>query len=197
FTMVKVTLSLSVLLLAVVAVRGQSTIVIADYPKINEVPDVNSAQVQAWLKEIDLTGSPAIPKLTAPKGSPPDCANRTLTACTWTCDNCASDDITACAAAKTWGLTFDDGPSTETPRLLDMLKTQNLKASFFLIGSNVIQYPATAKRELDEGHHLASHTWSHTALTTLSNEQIVAEMKWTEKAVMAATGLRLKYMRPP
>jgi len=44
---------------------------------------------------------------------------------------------------------------------------------------------------------LASHTWSHHALTTLSNEQIVAEMKWTEKAVMAATGLRMKYMRPP
>ncbi|KAI8595753.1 hypothetical protein EDD21DRAFT_313012, partial [Dissophora ornata] len=117
--------------------------------------------------------------------------------CTWTCDNCAGDDITTCAAPNTWGLTFDDGPSTATPKLLDFLKTKKLAATFFLIGSNVIQYPDTVKREITEGHHLASHTWSHTALTTLSNEQIVAEMKWTEKAVLAATGLRLKYMRPP
>jgi peptidoglycan/xylan/chitin deacetylase (PgdA/CDA1 family) len=94
-------------------------------------------------------------------------------------------------------LTFDDGPSTATPTLLNYLKTNKHSATFFLIGSNVIQYPDTVKREVAEGHHLASHTWSHHALTTLSNEQIVAEMKWTEKAVMEATGLRLKYMRPP
>lgn len=40
-------------------------------------------------------------------------------------------------------------------------------------------------------------SWSHHALTTLSNEQIVAEMKWTEKAIEDATGYRVKYMRPP
>ncbi|KAG0275374.1 chitin deacetylase, partial [Linnemannia gamsii] len=117
--------------------------------------------------------------------------------CYWTCEGCAADDITACAAPNTWGLTFDDGPSTATPTLLNYLKTNKHSATFFLIGSNVIQYPDTVKREVAEGHHLASHTWSHHALTTLSNEQIVAEMKWTEKAVMEATGLRLKYMRPP
>jgi peptidoglycan/xylan/chitin deacetylase (PgdA/CDA1 family) len=81
--------------------------------------------------------------------------------------------------------------------LLNYLGTAKLSATFFLIGSNVVQFPDTVKRELKEGHHLASHTWSHHALTTLTNEQIVAEMKWTEKAVMAATGLKLKYMRPP
>jgi peptidoglycan/xylan/chitin deacetylase (PgdA/CDA1 family) len=80
---------------------------------------------------------------------------------------------------------------------LDYLKTNKLSASFFVIGSNAIQYPDTLKREVAEGHHLASHTWSHHALTTLTNQQIVAEMKWTEKAVFEATGLRLKYMRPP
>jgi peptidoglycan/xylan/chitin deacetylase (PgdA/CDA1 family) len=94
-------------------------------------------------------------------------------------------------------LTFDDGPSTDTPVLLDYLKKTKVAATFFLIGSNVISYPDIVKREVAEGHHLASHTWSHHALTTLTNEQIVAEMKWTEKAVLDATGLRLKYMRPP
>ncbi|KAF9994489.1 chitin deacetylase [Entomortierella chlamydospora] len=195
--MVKVVAStFSALLLTISAVMAQ--INVADYPTINEVPPVTSAQVQAWLKEVDLSGAPNIPVLTAPKGSPPACVVPAVAnSCVWTCDNCPSDDITSCAVPNTWGLTFDDGPSTATPTLLDFLKTNKLSASFFLIGSNVIQYPDTVKREVTEGHHLASHTWSHTALTTLTNEQIVAEMKWTEKAVMAATGLRLKYMRPP
>ncbi|KAF9190579.1 chitin deacetylase [Haplosporangium sp. Z 767] len=194
--MVKVFISsLSVFLLTIAAVKAQTPIVIADYPPINEIPPTNSPEVQAWLKEIDLTGAPDLPLHV---GAPPACPNPPIAnECYWTCDGCAADDITACAAPNTWGLTFDDGPSTATPTLLDFLKTNKVSASFFLIGSNVIQYPETVKREVAEGHHLASHTWSHHALTTLTNEQIVAEMKWTEKAVMAATGLRLKYMRPP
>ncbi|KAG0332278.1 chitin deacetylase [Podila horticola] len=187
-----ITTTFTVLVLTVAMVKAQSPINIADYPPINAIPDTKSAQVQAWLKEIDLTGAPALP-LHARK----ILLRRKQARCYWTCDGCAGDDITACAAPNTWGLTFDDGPSTFTPTLLNYLKTQKLSASFFLIGSNVIQHPEIVKRELDEGHHLASHTWSHHALTTLTNEQIVAEMKWTEKAVMAATGLRLKYMRPP
>jgi peptidoglycan/xylan/chitin deacetylase (PgdA/CDA1 family) len=117
--------------------------------------------------------------------------------CYWTCEGCAADDIVACKRPNTWGLTFDDGPSPDTPTLLNYLKTKALSASFFVVGTNVVQYPETVKREAAEGHHLASHTWSHHALTTLTNEQIVAEMKWTEKAVMDVTGLRMKYMRPP
>jgi len=190
-----ITSTFTVLVLTVAMVKAQSPIVITDYPPINQVPDTKSAQVQAWLKEIDLTGAPALPLHV---GAPPACPNPPIAnECYWTCDGCAGDDITACAAPNTWGLTFDDGPSTFTPTLLNYLKTEKLSASFFLIGSNVIQHPEIVKRELDEGHHLASHTWSHHALTTLTNEQIVAEMKWTEKAVLAATGLRLKYMRPP
>ncbi|KAF8975124.1 chitin deacetylase [Entomortierella lignicola] len=195
--MVKVA-SFTVFVLTIAAVKAQTSIVIANYPPINAVPPVNSPQVLAWLKEIDLTGAPAIPKTTAPKGSPPVCAVPAVpNSCVWACDACAADDITSCAIPNTWGLTFDDGPSTATPTLLDYLKTNKLSASFFLIGSNVIQHPEMVKREIAEGHHLASHTWSHTALTSLSNEEIVAEMKWTEKAVLDATGLKLKYMRPP
>ncbi|KAF9307038.1 chitin deacetylase [Mortierella antarctica] len=188
--------SFTILVLTLGVVKAQNTpIVVSQYPKINEVPPVNSPEVIAWLKEIDLTGAPTIPLHT---GNPPACPNPPIAnECYWTCDGCAADDITACAAPNTWGLTFDDGPSTATPALLDFLKTKKHSATFFLIGSNVIQYPDTVKRELAEGHHLASHTWSHHALTTLSNEQIVAEMRWTEKAVLAATGLKLKYMRPP
>ncbi|KAG0044161.1 chitin deacetylase [Gryganskiella cystojenkinii] len=188
--------SISVLFLTIAAVKAQIPIVIANYPPANQIPPTNSPQVQAWLKELDLTGAPNFPLHT---GAPPDPSKVPAlpNECWWTSDGCAADDLTACAAPNTWGLTFDDGPSQFTPALLDYLKAQKLSATFFLIGSNVIQNPQIALREVKEGHHLASHTWSHNALTTLTNEQIVAEMKWTEKAVLDATGLRMKYMRPP
>ncbi|KAF9343235.1 chitin deacetylase, partial [Mortierella sp. AD094] len=200
-----VTSSIAVLVMTIATIQAQSNTKSAPpatasapaskYPAVNLVPPIDSPEVQAWLKEIDLTGAPNLPLHT---GDPPVCPNPPIPdECYWTCDGCAADDITACARPNTWGLTFDDGPSTDTPTLLTYLKGQNLAATFFLIGSNVITYPDTVKREVAEGHHLASHTWSHHALTTLSNEQIVAEMKWTEKAVMDATGLKLKYMRPP
>ncbi|KAG0263620.1 chitin deacetylase [Mortierella polycephala] len=188
--------SLTIVFLTLAAVKAQSPIVIANFPPPNAIPPTNSTEVQAWIKELgDLSGAPNIPLRS---GAPPECANPPAEdECNWTCQQCPADDITACSAPNTWGLTFDDGPSTATPTLLDYLKTNKLSATFFVIGSNVINNPDTVKREITEGHHLASHTWSHNALTTLTNEQIVAEMKWTEKAVMDATGLRMKYMRPP
>ncbi|KAG0256632.1 chitin deacetylase [Mortierella polycephala] len=190
--------SITILVLTIAAVKAQTaggTIDPTLYPKANEIPPTDSPEVQAWLKEIDFKGAPDLPLNV---GEPPECPEPPVPEeCYWTCDGCAGDDIVKCGRANTWGLTFDDGPSTATPTLLDYLKTNKLSGTFFLIGSNIVEYPDIVKREVAEGHHLASHTWSHHALTTLTNEQIVAEMKWTEKAVMEATGLRLKYMRPP
>jgi len=59
-------------------------------------------------------------------------------------------------------LTFDDGPSkTVTTKILDILKQENVKATFFLLGSRVDLYPGIVKRQYDEGHYLASHGYSH------------------------------------
>ncbi|KAF9102854.1 chitin deacetylase, partial [Mortierella sp. GBA35] len=168
---------------------------IAEFPATSAVPPVNHPQVQQWLSEIDLTGAPSIPLNV---GDPPDCpAEVNPEACYWTCDDCSNDDVVECPDKNVWGLTFDDGPTSATPELLTFLDQQQVKATFFLIGGNVVQFPDMVVREAAAGHHLASHTWSHHALTTLSNEQIVAEIKWTEKAILDATGLRVRYMRPP
>ncbi|KAF9575190.1 chitin deacetylase [Mortierella alpina] len=182
-----------------VVVKAQKGIVASDYPTQNEIPPTNSSQVQAWLKELgDLSGAPKTPPHTAAHGGAVDCKGTFAPdECNWTCQQCNGEDLQACPIANTWGLTFDDGPTPASPTLLDYLKTQNLSATFFLIGSNVVANPAIAKRELQEGHHLASHTWSHHSLVTLTNEQIVAEIRWTEKAIFEATGVRPKYLRPP
>ncbi|KAF9119844.1 chitin deacetylase [Mortierella sp. 14UC] len=117
--------------------------------------------------------------------------------CWRSCQSCRGDDVVACPAPGVWGLTFDDGPTANTPTLLATLKANNVKATFFVMGTNVVLNPEILKQEVADGHHLASHTWSHHPLTTLSNEQIVAELKWTEKAVFDITGLQMKYVRPP
>jgi peptidoglycan/xylan/chitin deacetylase (PgdA/CDA1 family) len=59
-------------------------------------------------------------------------------------------------------LTFDDGPNPEiTPWILDYLKNENIKATFFCVGSNVIRYPEIFARILSEGHAVGNHTMNH------------------------------------
>jgi peptidoglycan/xylan/chitin deacetylase (PgdA/CDA1 family) len=96
-----------------------------------------------------------------------------------------------------WGLTFDDGPSTSTLRLLDYLRERNIKASFFLVGSQVVGNPQIVRRIFEEGHHIGVHTWSHRALSSLSNEQIISELEWSVRAVQQVIGVRPTYYRPP
>ena len=64
--------------------------------------------------------------------------------------------------AKPVFLTFDDGPDKRfTPKILDQLKRFNAKATFFVVGKRVRQYPAIVKRIVDEGHDIGNHTFNH------------------------------------
>ncbi|KAG2228948.1 hypothetical protein INT48_006153, partial [Thamnidium elegans] len=116
--------------------------------------------------------------------------------CDWAMSGCMGSSIGDCPKGQ-WGLTFDDGPSEFSPILYDFLKTTNQKATLFMIGANVIKHPQIVKRAFDEGHELAIHTWTHSFMTTLSNEQIIAELKWTELAIKEVTGVSPRLFRPP
>jgi len=95
-------------------------------------------------------------------------------------------------------LTFDDGPHpSNTPRLLDMLKQRNVKATFFVVGSNVQAYPAIMKRMVAEGHEVANHTWGHPDMTKLSQAALKKEMDTTRDAIIATTGVAPRLCRPP
>ena len=95
-------------------------------------------------------------------------------------------------------MTFDDGPHPKlTPRLLDILKERNIKATFFVIGKLVAEYPDIAKRIVDEGHEIANHSWNHPQLTKLSLSAFDAEISQTTDAIVKATGVRPVTMRPP
>lgn len=98
-----------------------------------------------------------------------------------------------------FALNFDDGPLPESDPLYDYLKSENQHATHFMIGLNVMRNPKQFMRafqELDDD--IAGHTWSHRYMTTLSNEDIVAEFGYTNQIISDMTGGRLPaYWRPP
>ncbi|KAJ3104512.1 chitin deacetylase [Phlyctochytrium planicorne] len=104
---------------------------------------------------------------------------------------------TKCTQDGVWAQTFDDGPKPASNALLDKLKQKNLKTTFFNLGVNVVENGCIMKRKEDEGHVNCLHTWSHHKLTTLTNDQIVAEVVWNALAVKQATGRIPRCIRPP
>jgi len=94
-------------------------------------------------------------------------------------------------------MTFDDGPSANTPDLLATLANHNVKASFFMIGSNVQSYPQNVKAAYDAGHHIACHTQTHPSLPSLSLSGQIAELTGCSNAIHAAIGKTPTYFRPP
>ncbi|KAI7882064.1 glycoside hydrolase/deacetylase [Lichtheimia hyalospora FSU 10163] len=117
--------------------------------------------------------------------------------CTWSFDRCiAEDDLYTCPTSQ-YSVTFDDGPSEFSPKLYDYLKSINVKTTFFMVGGQVLTHPDLVKRAYDDGHEIAMHTWSHTAMTTQSNEEIVAELKWNEQVIREVLGVSPRFFRPP
>lgn len=99
---------------------------------------------------------------------------------------------------KRIALTFDDGPSAAvTPQVLDTLKRYDVKATFFVLGSSVVQNPGLVKRELAEGHQVGSHSWDHPQLTKLSTQEVYNQILQTQKVVFDQTGYFPTTMRPP
>jgi peptidoglycan/xylan/chitin deacetylase (PgdA/CDA1 family) len=102
----------------------------------------------------------------------------------------AKADEVDCSVVKCIALTFDDGPSPYTDRLLQILKDNDAKATFFEIGNKVAANPAGAKRVVDAGMELGSHTWEHPNMTTIPPEDIAAQFSKASDAIQAATGQR-------
>ncbi|KAI8090258.1 uncharacterized protein B0P05DRAFT_577734 [Gilbertella persicaria] len=120
------------------------------------------------------------------------------THCNWTWDGCVKPtDIVHCTDPKVWGTSFDDGPYEITRELLSYLKSIDRKVTFFVVGKQVITWPEILKEAYDQGHEIGVHTWTHSELTTIPNEQIIAEIKWTELAIKEVLGVTPRLMRPP
>ena len=94
-------------------------------------------------------------------------------------------------------LTFDDGPGRFTDKLLDCLEENNAKATFFMLGENVERFPDVVKRMHDSGMELGNHSYDHTTLTTLSENDILKQITKTNNVIDDACGVPADVMRPP
>lgn len=99
---------------------------------------------------------------------------------------------------KTLTLTFDDGPSREfTPRILDILKEKDVKASFFVLGSSAAMEPEILQRTYAEGHDIGNHTFTHPDLSEIPSAQLDLELTATQRVLEAKLGIRSVLFRPP
>ncbi|ORY89539.1 hypothetical protein BCR43DRAFT_480876 [Syncephalastrum racemosum] len=191
---------------------------ISTYPKPLQPPPTDHPEVQKVVSQLDWSKVPQIQPRTIKvwavdisgydAHSDPDCW--------WSASTCKRpkldylpEDIYTCPNAGDWGLNYDDGPlriwsfnetqkAWQEPHFYNFLVDHGKqKATLFFIGSNVITFPEAAQRALSDGHTICAHTWSHKQMTTLTNEEIVAEFYWTSKAIKEVMGITPKCWRPP
>ncbi|EEL13908.1 Polysaccharide deacetylase [Bacillus cereus 95/8201] len=81
-------------------------------------------------------------------------------------------------------LTFDDGPGVYTSQLLDILKKNQVKATFFLLGTNAHKYPDDVKREKSEGHYIGMHGMTHDYRQLYKEGKFVQEMEQKSKKLL-------------
>lgn len=99
---------------------------------------------------------------------------------------------------KRVALTFDDGPSEKyTAEILDLLDQYQVKATFFVVGSNVCKNPDLLRLEVAKGHEIGNHTFTHPHLKSIDRVSLEDELQKTADAVYAISGKRLKLFRPP
>jgi peptidoglycan/xylan/chitin deacetylase (PgdA/CDA1 family) len=107
-----------------------------------------------------------------------------------------SADTVNCSRAKCVALTFDDGPTPFTDRLLSILTDNDAEATFFLIGNKVARDPAAAARIAAAGMEIGSHTWEHPNMSTIPVDDIPSQLSKATDAIAAATGRAPTLYRP-
>ena len=94
-------------------------------------------------------------------------------------------------------LTFDDGPSGDTPAMLDALRERGLKATFFMIGRAVERHPQIARRVVAEGHEIGNHSYSHPVYLFRRAAETARQLERAQAVIERETGVRPRLARPP
>lgn len=101
-------------------------------------------------------------------------------------------------APKKVVLTFDDGPDPDyTPRILDILKKENVPAAFFVVGVMAEKNIPILRREFDEGYEIGNHTFFHPDISTVSIQRVNLELNATRRLIESVTGRSTILFRPP
>ncbi|KAI0389671.1 carbohydrate esterase family 4 protein [Xylariaceae sp. FL0594] len=108
--------------------------------------------------------------------------------------------ITKCSKPGVLALAYDDGPYQYTSSLIDTLDQAGVKGTFFMTGTLygcIYNQRAAVKKAFDHGHQVASHTWTHPHMGSLSASAIQSEMEKVEQAMVNIFGRKPAYVRPP
>jgi peptidoglycan/xylan/chitin deacetylase (PgdA/CDA1 family) len=99
---------------------------------------------------------------------------------------------------KLVAITFDDGPTTFTKQVLEILDKHKAKATFFCVGKNVENNPEVFKSIIDKGHIIGNHTYSHSKDIGFSwSKTVKTEIEMTDRVIQKYSGFKPKYYRPP
>ncbi len=102
------------------------------------------------------------------------------------------------SATKKIALTFDDGPvPILTEKVLEILKENDVQATFFVLGENVEKHPNIAQLIVNNGHEIASHGFTHTRCTNLTFKELQNELQKTDLVIKKITGVSPTLFRPP
>lgn len=94
-------------------------------------------------------------------------------------------------------LTFDDGPSEDTARVLDLLDSLNLRAAFFMIGRHVERLPRVARMVAERGHEIGNHSYSHPIYLYRTGSETRRQLERAQAVIEDVTGVRPRLARPP
>lgn len=113
-------------------------------------------------------------------------------------ENPESERESASEEPKKIALTFDDGPHpVYTREMLEVLREENVPATFFLLGQNIELYKDVVKEISEDGHLIGNHTYHHVQITTLPAKQACEEIQKTNSLIEELTGRNTEYVRPP
>ncbi|KAI9633116.1 carbohydrate esterase family 4 protein [Dioszegia hungarica] len=182
----------------------------ANYPTIWQTATIPAADTAAreLFARINATVNEKLPNAgLKPAAGPPGLPNydRSDPDCWWTWQGCSTPnpslgipaDVVRIPEPNSLGMTVDDGPNCSQNAFYDFLREQNQKVSMYYIGSNVMIWPLQAMRGHQDGHEICVHTWSHQAMTSLTNEQVFAELYYTRQIIKDLMGFTSRCWRPP
>ncbi|KAJ3208323.1 chitin deacetylase [Dinochytrium kinnereticum] len=163
-------------------------------------PPVNAEWVK-WVRERENMVYPIEVRPVSPNGTYWEVGKETSNTrgLGWLDPENAATELCGCTEGK-WAFTFDDGPKDLTPDFLNVLAKHNVKATFFVVGSNVVsssQYRRNLRAAYEAGHQIALHSWTHSHSTSLSTETLISEIVLSAKAVFEVIGKVPRYYRNP
>ena len=98
---------------------------------------------------------------------------------------------------KQVAITFDDGPAKRTGELLDFLKKNDIRVTFFLVGNRISSYKNTVKRQVAEGHEIGYHSWDHKNQKKLTDAKIISDFNKAAKTLKNVAGGEFTVWRTP